>query len=265
MKNDRKTIILIEVCLGILLAFTIGWIIFQNYHDHPEKIRIILPDVENSKWAGVKYGAKMAAQDMGMEVIFEDQQYAKDGEKLPLPALDSEEMGKTLAQAILMQYEKRITGKKIGVIYSHSEDFELVSGIKAGFDGVMKDAKAEIIWEQELEDAFGEKDKIKEASKVDLMIALDNDSLIAAAQLSSSGELHGAIVNGIGQCTEAVYYLDKRIIQCLIVPDTFMIGYQGYMLELNPDYKKEQIGYTLLTRDNLFDQENQTLIYTLSQ
>ncbi|MFR2836002.1 MAG: hypothetical protein ACLTCI_04085 [[Clostridium] nexile] len=36
----------------------------------------------------------------------------------------------------------------------------------------------------------------------------------------------GELLYGIGQSTEAIYYLDKGIAECVVVPDEFNVGYQ---------------------------------------
>ena len=59
------------------------------------------------------------------------------------------------------------------------------------------------------------------------MAALDDNSLTAAGECSASNNLHGAVVYGIGNSTEAVYYLDTGSVECLVVPDEFNVGYQS--------------------------------------
>ena len=63
--------------------------------------------------------------------------------------------------------------------------------------------------------------------ETDFVIALDNASLISAGAASSSNDLHGALVYGIGNSTEAVYYLDVGSVECLVVPDEFSMGYES--------------------------------------
>ena len=64
-------------------------------------------------------------------------------------------------------------------------------------------------------------------SAVDLVIALDDNSLTMAGEYAAANNLHGALVYGIGNSTEAVYYLDTGIVGCLVVPDEFNVGYQS--------------------------------------
>ena len=62
--------------------------------------------------------------------------------------------------------------------------------------------------------------------KVDIVLALDDTSFVEAGESVKQNNLYGAIVYGIGNSTEAVYYLDARWAECLIVPDEFTAGYQ---------------------------------------
>ena len=46
MKHGKKTFVIIEAVLGILVILVLGFIIYkQNGHD-PETIAVIIPDVE---------------------------------------------------------------------------------------------------------------------------------------------------------------------------------------------------------------------------
>ena len=106
---------------------------------------------------------------------------------------------------------------------------------------------------------------------MDFVIALDDGSTTAAGEYSASNDLHGAIVYGIGNSTEAVYYLDTGRTQCLVVPDEFNVGYQGLdeiSRKLGHSFRKmknRQTIYTVIQRDTLFTKENQELLFTMSQ
>ena len=63
--------------------------------------------------------------------------------------------------------------------------------------------------------------------EADFVIALDDESLVKAGTASEENNLHGAVVYGIGNSTEAVYCLDFGSAECLVVPDEFNVGYQS--------------------------------------
>lgn len=265
VKKEDRTIIGIELFLLVLLLFMLSLVLFERSLSAPQKVFMAFPDVENAKWAGVKYGIRMAAKDLDMDVVFEDQEFTEDGMELRIPDLDCIDMGKALADQVLSRYEKGIGNRTIGVLYSPGENEELVEDCMEGFCEELSQNGATVSWKVMLALPSVEGEKIAMQERVDLIVAMDNDSLLAVANMADEGNLHGEILYGIGQCTDAIYYLDKGVVDCLIVPDVFLIGYQGFMLQHSPNYIKQKIGYTVLTRKQLFSKENQMLIYTLSQ
>ena len=70
---------------------------------------------------------------------------------------------------------------------------------------------------------------------------------------------------------DAVYYLDNERVECLIVPDEFDVGYQSMSAmaaQLNKTGDGLQnitVGSTVLRREELFSDENQELLFTMSQ
>lgn len=100
--------------------------------------------------------------------------------------------------------------------------------------------------------------------KVDIVLALDDTSFVEAGESVKQNNLYGAIVYGIGNSTEAVYYLDARWAECLIVPDEFTAGYQCVAETVNAlrktfyQMKNQEVPYTVLTRDNLFQKRIRT-------
>ena len=107
--------------------------------------------------------------------------------------------------------------------------------------------------------------------EVDFIIALDDDSLTAAGEGAAANNLHGAIAYGIGNSTEAVYYLDTGAVECLVVPDMFHVGYESLTELVNKlekgfyEDENPQISYTVMRKENLFSKENQEVIFTMSQ
>ncbi len=47
-------------------------------------------------------------------------------------------------------------------------------------------------------------------------MALDNASFVEAGEAAKDNDLYGAVLYGIGNSTEAVYYLDAGWAQCLV-------------------------------------------------
>lgn len=101
----------------------------------------------------------------------------------------------------------------------------------------------------------GEKINLQSQRKVDIVLAIDDASVVDAAKEASDNNLQGALVYGIGNSTEAIYYLDSGWTEALITPDEFAAGYKSVvglvdMLRGSRKYSVEEkpVSYQLLTR-----------------
>ncbi len=136
----------------------------------------------------------------------------------------------------------------------------------------MEEKQADILWQ--ISDSFAEdkeKNSMEQSEKVDFIMTLDNISLVAAGECSSTNNLHGAVLYGIGHSMEAFYYLDTGEIQCLVVPDEFNRGYQS-VAELSDSLRRfmkkperNTVSYSTVRRETLFSKENQEVLFTMSQ
>ena len=147
--------------------------------------------------------------------------------------------------------------------------------VKKRIDGI-KDTLAEsgcvVMWIVSGVSDTGEKINLQSQRKVDIVLAIDDASVVEAAKEASDNNLQGALVYGIGNSTEAIYYLDSGWAEALITPDEFAAGYKSVvglvdMLRGSRKYSVEEkpVSYQLLTRKNLFDEENKKLLYAISQ
>lgn len=194
----------------------------------------------------------------------------KDSE-LSITGPDNYAMGVTLAEKLLEDYRGNIDGKTLRII-SGTNGSEAVIKRVQGFRDTLEGMDVEINWS--VSRSFfrgGGENFLKTRPKTDFVIALDDNSLIAAGKCSAENDLHGALVYGIGRSTEAVYYLDTGNAECLVIPDEFNMGYQS-MTEVaealrNYFYKIQSrtISYKAIRTEELFTEENQKIIFTMSQ
>ena len=180
-------------------------------------------------------------------------------------------MGTELAQKLLADNNGTLSGKKIGIYCENTES----DACKKRIDGI-KDTLAEsgcvVMWIVSGVSDTGEKINLQSQRKVDIVLAIDDASVVEAAKEASDNNLQGALVYGIGNSTEAIYYLDSGWTEALITPDEFAAGYKSVvglvdMLRGSRKYSVEEkpVSYQLLTRKNLFDEENKKLLYAISQ
>lgn len=69
MKHGKKTFVIIEAVLGILVILVLGFIIYKQNGHEPATIAVIIPDVDESEWSAFKYGLKMAAREYDANVV----------------------------------------------------------------------------------------------------------------------------------------------------------------------------------------------------
>lgn len=191
--------------------------------------------------------------------------------KMPVTGADNYAMGKALAEELLKDCGGNIKGKKIGLV-SGEENAEAISERAEGVREVLEEKQADILWQ--ISDSFAEdkeKNSMEQSEKVDFIMTLDNISLVAAGECSSTNNLHGAVLYGIGHSMEAFYYLDTGEIQCLVVPDEFNRGYQS-VAELSDSLRRfmkkperNTVSYSTVRRETLFSKENQEVLFTMSQ
>lgn len=187
--------------------------------------------------------------------------------ELPVIQPDNYAMGEAIGQALLQDYGGSLKGKTIGII---SADYasEAVLNRQKGLLDAISDRGGTISWS-----ALGmiKETVVKEKPKVDFIIALDNNSVIAAGQAAAANNIHGALLYGIGRSTEAVYYVDKGIAECLVVPDEFSVGYESLRevgKRLDQYFYKIQdktVSYTVMRQETLFTDMNQEILFTMNQ
>lgn len=179
-------------------------------------------------------------------------------------------MGVALANKLLENNNCNLEGKKIG-IYSQYAYSQAQEQRRRGICDTLDGSGAQILWSVSKNSDSDEIVNLQTQRKVDIIMALDNESVVEAGKASCGNELYGAIIYGIGNSTEAIYYLDARWMECLIVPDEFEAGYKSVsnlVESLRKNWyimKDQEISYTVLTRDNLFSEENKNLLFTISQ
>lgn len=185
-----------------------------------------------------------------------------DTEEFPVIQPDAYAMGKALAEELLKDYGGNLEGKTLGIL-TGKEGLKSSAEKEKGFIEALQGTGAESVW--------SDTQITENMPDVDFVIALDDNSLRAAGEMAAANNLHGAIVYGIGNSTQSVYYLDMGIAECLVIPDTFNVGYQSLTELVNKlekafyEYENQEISYTVMRKENMFSKENQEVIFTMSQ
>lgn len=192
----------------------------------------------------------------------------KEGSGFLTTKPDNYLMGKDLGKELLKDYGENLKNKTIGIV-SEMKGSKAVMNRNQGFRDCIKGRGAKIAWS--VSDSFEEEDdSLGVWPKVDIVIALDDNSLVAAGKCLAADDLHGACVYGIGNSMEAFYYLDTGFTECLVVPDEFNSGYQS-LTEIKKEIgyfrhaKSKLVSHTVVRRDTLYSKENQKILFTMSQ
>ncbi len=205
-----------------------------------------------------------------IKIMLIEDLFSEENAEFPVVQPDNYAMGKALAEELLKDYGGNLEGKTLGILM---QDENSQNGVKReqGFRETLQNTGVEILWSDAKKIEDDERVFLENQPKVDCVIALDDSSLTAAGECAAANNLHGALIYGIGNSTKSVYYLDTGLAECLVVPDTFNIGYQSLTELVNGidkafyRYGKSQIDYSIMRRENLFSKENQDTIFTMSQ
>ncbi len=153
---------------------------------------------------------------------------SEEGEESLLPVVgpDNYALGAALAEELLKDYNGNLSGKTLG-IFSKTGDSRASIERRRGFTDAMEHTDASISWSAAA--PFSEEGEVLLDSQpaVDLVIALDDNSLTMAGEYAAANNLHGALVYGMGIPRKRFITLIRVSVGCLVVPDEFNVGYQS--------------------------------------
>ncbi len=195
-----------------------------------------------------------------------------EGEISPLPVTgpDDYAIGKALAQEVLRDFNGNVKGKALGFAVQDENAADVISR-KKGFEDALQGKGVRVSWTVSVSMEKSGRHRLENQSKTDIVVALDDISLIRAGECSAANDLHGAMIYGIGHSTEAIYYLDTGVAECLVVPDEFNRGYQsltetaetlGHVWHV---MKNKVLSHKVIRREELFLKENQEILFAMNQ
>ena len=183
---------------------------------------------------------------------------------------DHRALGEAIAAETDRFADKPLEQCTIGVIRGSSA----LSSSEHRMDGFIQElenrgGKAAWVLEQ-TGDAKNIKDYLAEVKAPDILVALDNAGLEAAGDYAAALG-NKMIVVGTGTSTKALYYLDSGIVQSLVVPEDYMMGYQS-VSDL-ADYihrnrflpQVRTIQFRTVWKDTLFAEENQEILFPVQR
>ncbi len=187
---------------------------------------------------------------------------------------DNLEIGRALARAIQEEYGSSLEGKKVGILCGNQKQLSMRQRLQ-GLEEVLLAEKIQISWKVNgiTETKEEELKHWGESNRADIIIALGNDEtekLVDFIQ-TENNRRYNCSLYGVGCSEKAVYYLDKGIINSLVVPNEYSMGYQSLEAVANRiQYHLSEtenciVNYRVVNRQNLYDEENQKVLFPIVQ
>lgn len=183
---------------------------------------------------------------------------------------DHKAIGEALAAETLVFAPEAVENCTIGVV---SGEMSLGSSNQSmqGFLEASVDFGIDVSWTLVQPDGSSNLREMLENKKApDILVAIDNAGLEAAGEYAASLE-KPIVVIGTGTSTKAIYYLDSGVVQSIVVPEDYMMGYQS-VSDLADFIKKNTftarirtVEHRVIHQDTLFDEENQSILFPIQR
>lgn len=186
---------------------------------------------------------------------------------------DHKAIGETIANEAALFAEKPLEKCTIGVIRGSSALSSLSSMEQRmdGFTEALESLGGKTTWVLEQNgDAKDIKEKLAANETPDILVALDNAGLEVAGEYASSQEKDITVI-GTGTSTKSIYYLDCGIVQSLVVPEDYMMGYQSVSDLADYIHRNRflplvrTIAHRTIHKDTLFAEENQEILFPVQR
>ena len=205
----------------------------------------------------------------------------KPEDQYALAGPDNLEIGKAAAKAVKRDFDKELNGKKIGILSGNNNLISMQQRLQ-GLKDELADTLVEIVWEHPYDESTDKENPewFRKLETVDILIALENgdtermiDFMPTETEKTEDEESDGknCYLYGVGCSEKAVYYLDKGIISTLVVPNEFNLGYQSMEAIVNQlkyhldKAENSQVDYLVIDRMNMYDEENQKVLFPIVQ
>lgn len=201
-------------------------------------------------------------------IVVLDSDISTDG-MMPVCGVDNYEYGKAVANQIIDNISD-IENLRVGVLLG---DESLVSTVEqlAGVSAVLEENGIKekwIIYNSE-GNAFDEVDKNIKRRDVDVILSVGRSETELAIDCLEQNNNQEILLYGAGYSKKNVYYLDRRVVDGLVVPDEFNKGYQSVQ-ELARQMKyhsantmKTTIGFNAVNYDTMYDADNEKLVFPI--
>lgn len=175
---------------------------------------------------------------------------------------DNEKMGQALAQAIIQEEKEHLEGLKIGILCGNLKKSSLQQRLE-GFEKALDGTDVRVLWKIARNGNGNSQllEKNMEDYPVDVLVAMENDETEQAVDfLLESPEISSRLY-GEGRSEKNVYYLDKGVIQALIVPNEYYMGYKSVDILVQElenaavPGEETEVDFLSVTKDRMYDDD----------
>lgn len=186
---------------------------------------------------------------------------------------DNEAIGDEIAQNIQADMGDELEGKKIGIISGNQKQFAMQQRLSA-FISSFANSGASIEWiiEGRTGNGISELRHIQITKPVDIIVSLGNKEMEQAIDYVNAPSVQRKLVlYGVGNSEKSVYNLDNGTVRFLVVPNEFNMGYESVEVLVNHidfpllDIEKREVSCLIANRDNLYNKENQKILFPIVQ
>ncbi len=260
---------------------TMNYVFSGKFASEREELELIEREIQNGTDGLI---LQMISDSVGLDNLNQDSQQIAvmlletDVEPQGVYAVtgpDNKDIGITLGETAAAKSEIEIKEKRIGILGGNQAQIAMQQRLE-GVKNALEKESAEPLWTLQ-----GNSEEIREllpkkaqTDPVDILIALGNEETeLAVDFLLTKGEEEkgSCLLYGVGYSEKAVYYLDKGWIQSLVVPNEFNMGYLSmeqiakqiqYRLS---EVQGREIDYLVIDQENLYEEENQKVLFPIVQ
>ncbi len=243
--------------------------------EEPMRISLVVENSGSERWNQYFLGIEQAASDKSVEVSTVVTGYFSDETTRDL-LVTSEYMNganavitKTEPEAgsvcdeiikeLSLEYGGVITGRRVALLLGSEYD-SFSNEVGELLTQKIESAGGEILWQKNA--PCNVSSLLKKSKRTDIIIALDDDSLSQAAAYISAKKNDKRKIIGIGCSPNAIYYLDRGVIDSLLVPDHFTLGYESLLAAVDGEnFSKLSPEIKVVHPDEVYEKENEKLLF----
>ena len=190
-----------------------------------------------------------------------------DKNKVSTITYDNSGIGASIVRLIRNDYGDDLGNKTIGIIGGNQRQLGM-KNLLLSVKTTLESYNGDIIW---VDSTNGSVSSIFESYvEPDILIALDSKSMKAASGYLMEHPLYGADLYGAGSGATNVYYLERNVIDGMVVSNEFNMGYQsvdcivdmkrdsGYQMDAFVDYRE-------VMSSDIYDEDIERILFPMVQ